>query len=114
MVKGPPTPDEVFSNLMRILRPPLPPWLIQKFIEEREEQLEELGAPWEIRKRRGPASTGSRMAWPYRITWRESPSGRGQIRVLKEERIIGSVSYLSKESRMSLVNLLESIIKGGG
>jgi len=100
-------------RLPRYLKPPPPPWLVQRWIEEREVQLEELGLPWERRKRKPRAVTGSKMVWPYRITWAESPTGRGVIKVLKEERIIGSTSYLTRDERVRLVKLLEDIIKGG-
>ena len=96
-----PDPNEVLSGLFEILRPPKPPF----FFPHREE-----GPP---RRRRIVATTGSKMIWPYRITWKESPRGRGQIKVLREERTIGTVSYLDVADRMRLVRLLEDIIKEG-
>ena len=104
MPKFPPNPDEILRRLFEIIRPPTPP----KFFPRREE---EEGPP---RRRRVVAATGSRMIWPYRIIWKESPTGRGQIKVLKEERTIGVAPYLSREERNRMVNLLEGILKGGG
>ena len=73
MPRFPPSPDEVLRKLFRVLQPPRPP----KFFPREEEE----GLP---RKRRVVAGIGSKMIWPYRITWKESPAGRGQIKVLKE------------------------------
>jgi len=98
MPRFPPDPDEVLRRLFEILRPPRLP----KFFPREE------GPP---RRRRIVASIGSKMIWPYRITWKESPRGRGQIKVLRGERTIGTVSYLDATERMRLVKLLEDILK---
>jgi len=95
----PPNPNDILDRLFRILRPPIP----LRFFP-REEVLP--------RRHRIVATTGSKMIWPYRITWKESPRGRGQIKVLRGERTIGMVSYLDAADRMRLVRLLEDIIKG--
>lgn len=95
-------PDEILRRLFEIIRPPTPP----KFFPRPE-----AGPP---RRRRVVAGTGSKMIWPYRITWKESLAGRGQIKVLKEEHTIGVVSYMDRGERSRIVNLLESILKGGG
>ena len=92
-----PSPDDILDRLLRILRPPIP----LRFFPREEPP----------RRRRIVAGTGSKMIWPYRITWKESPRGRGQIKVLKEERTIGTVSYLDATDRMRLVRLLEDIIR---
>ena len=101
MPEFPPSPDEILRRLSRILRPPIPP----KFFPREEE-----GLP---RRHRIVAGTGSRMIWPWRITWKESPAGRGQIKVLKEEYTVGVTSFMDKGERDRIVNLLESILKGG-
>ena len=104
MPKGPPLPDEILERLFRIIRPPVPPWTWMK--KQREVD--------EFTRRRKPKEVfGSRMIWPFRIAWAESTGGRGTIKVLKNERVMGTVSYLTSEDRAHLVNLLESIIKGG-
>jgi len=98
MPRFPPDPDEVLRRLFEILRPPRLP----KFFPREE------GPP---RRHRIVATTGSKIVWPYRITWKESPRGRGQIKVLRGERTIGMVSYLDAADRMRLVRLLEDILK---
>ena len=100
MPRFPPDPDDILDRLLRILKPPIP----LRFFPPRE------GPP---RRRRIVASIGSKMIWPYRITWKESPRGRGQIKVLRGERTIGTVSYLDATERMRLAKLLEDLIKGG-
>jgi len=103
MPKGPPLPDEIFDNLMRIIRPPVPPWIWMK--QQREVD--------EFTRRRKPKEVfGSRMIWPFRIAWSESSSGRGVIKVLRNEKVIGTVSYMDRDTRISLVNTLEGIVKG--
>ena len=99
MPRFPPGPDDILDRLLRILKPPIP----LRFFPRREVL---------PRRRRIVATTGGQMIWPYRITWKESPRGRGQIKVLKEERTVGMVSYLDRAERMRLVRLLEDIIKG--
>jgi len=100
MPRFPPDPDEVLRKLFRVIKLPTPP----KFFPH-----EERGLP---RKRRVVAATGSKMIWPYRITWKESSTGRGQIKVLKEERTVGVTSFESRDERLRTVNLLEGILKG--
>lgn len=102
MARFPPDPDEVLRRLLRIIKPPTPP----KFFPREEE------AGPVRRRRREIVGTGSKMIWPYRITWRESPTGRGQIKVLKEERTIGVTSFESRAERIRVVSLLEGILKG--
>jgi len=98
----PPGPDEILDRLLRILRPPRPPKFFPRAVEE--------GLP---RRRRIVTGTGSRMIWPWRITYKESPRGRGQIKVLKEERTVGTVSFESRAERIRIMNLLGDIIRGG-
>lgn len=98
----PPDPEEIRLRLMRFLRPPVPPWVWMRHREEVEEP----------RRRKEPALTGSRLVWPYRITWRESLRGKGVVKVLKEERTIGTTSYTTRGERINLVKLLEDIIGG--
>ena len=100
----PPDPEEIRLRLLSILRPPTHPWVWMRH------RMEEIGPP--KRRRKAPAIIGSKMIWPYRIVWRESLSGRGVIKVLKEERAIGTISYTERSERVSLVRLLESIIRG--
>ena len=97
-------PEEIRLKLMRLLRPPTPPWVWMK-----ARDVESVEEP---RVRKGPALVGSRMIWPYRITWRESLSGKGVVKVLKEEHVIGTVSYTERGERVNLVRLLGSIIGG--
>ena len=97
----PPGPDEVLRRLFRVIQPPRPP----KFFPREEEE----GLP---RRRRVVVGTGSRMIWPWRITYKESPRGRGQIKVLKEEHTIGTASYTERGERINLVKLLEDVIGG--
>lgn len=111
---GPPDPELIKERLLRYIKPPTPPWLIQKFAEEAETRREELGlgAPWEKRKpRREKEITGHKMMWPYRIAWAESLSGRGQVRVLHNEKVIGAASYVDRNDKNRLLNILEAIIK---
>ena len=98
----PPDPEEIRLRLMRFLRPPTSPWM---WMKSREGE----GEP---RARKGPARMGSRMVWPYRITWRESLTGRGVVKVLREERTVGTTSYMTRGERVNLVKLLEDVIGG--
>ena len=104
-----PDPDEITERLFRIIKPPIPPWLLQRFIEERE-----LRGGDPPRRRRPPEVTGSRMIWPYVIEWKTSISGRGTIKVLRDEKTLGKVSYIDKAERDKLIGLLDNIIRGGG
>jgi len=97
-----PDPEEIRLRLMRFLRPPVPPWVWMKSREEATEP----------RARKGPSLTGSRMVWPYRIIWRESLKGKGVVKVLKEEYVIGTTSYTERGERVNLVKLLEDVIGG--
>ena len=99
MPRFPPDPDEVLRRLFEILRPPRLP----KFFPREE------GPP---RRHRIVATTGSKLIWPYRIVWKESPAGRGQIKVLREEHTLGVVSYMDRGERNRIVSLLENIFKG--
>ena len=101
----PPDPDEILDRLYRIIRPPIPPWM---WMKEREE------GEFAPRRRKAPALTGSRMVWPYRIVWRQGATGRGVIKVLKEEKSIGTISYTDPNDRSRLVELLEDIVRGIG
>jgi len=107
MPKFPPSPDEVMRRLFRVIRPPTPP----KFFPRGEE---EEGLP--KRRRREIVSTGSKMVWPWRIVWKESSTGRGQIKVIREDkgRTVGTTSFESRAERMRVVTLLEGILKGEG
>ena len=99
-----PDPEEIRLKLMRFLKPPTPPWVWMK-----ARDVESVEEP---RVRKGPALVGSRMVWPYRIAWRESLKGKGVMKVLKEERTIGTTSYTSRGERINMVKLLEDIIGG--
>jgi len=96
-------PDELIERLFRILRPPTPPHFHPQ-VEEEEGRLV---------RHRVVTGVGSRMIWPWRITYKESPRGRGQIKVLKEEYTVGRVSFESRAERIRIMNLLEEILKGG-
>ena len=114
MPRFPPDPDKIISDLLRVVKPPPPPWLIGRWREEAEARRQALGLPEPFPKRRRRNLYGSRMIWPFRIAWEQSESGRGTITVLKEERPIGRVSYVDMGERRRLMELLENIIKGGG
>ena len=105
MNKFPPDPDEILRRLFRVIRPPRPPKFFPREVEE--------GLP---RRRRIVAGTGSKMVWPWRIAWKESPRGRGQIKVRREDRgkTVGTTSFETRDERIRLVNLLEGILKGEG
>lgn len=112
----PPDPNELNRRLFRIVKPPKTPtpWMIERWREEADARRQALGLPSPIP--RGPRKvvhTGSKMIWPWRLTWSESPRGSGQIKVLKEERTIGVTSFESRAERLRLVTLLESILTGG-
>ena len=115
---GPPDPEIIKDRLLKYPRQPIPPWLISKFKAEAEARREELGlgAPWENpnRIRKEKTISGHRMIWPYRIAWNEYESGKGQIRVLYNEHVIGLASYVDRIDRERLVKLFESIIMSKG
>jgi len=100
----PPNPEDIEERLLGILRPPLPPWLLSKIIGAREEE--------PGRRRRLPAMVGTKFFPPYEITWKESKSGRGQLKVKRYEKTLGTVSYLTPYERGTLVSLLMEIIRG--
>ena len=103
MPRFPLGPDEVLRKLFKVLQPPRPPKFFSRDVEE--------GLP---RRRRVVVGTDSKMIWPWRITYKESLRGRGQIKVLKDERTVGTVSFESRGERIRIMNLLEGILKGGG
>ena len=100
----PPDPEEIKNNLLRFIRPPIPPWMFKGKKGEDE--------AWSVRTRK-PRSSGFRWVGLYRIAWSETASGRGVIKVLLNERNIGNTSYLDRADRDRLVFLLESVILGG-
>jgi len=100
----PPDPEEIRLRLLSILKPPVHP---RVWMRRRGEEIGLLR-----RRRKAPAIMGSKMIWPYRIVWRESLGGRGVIKVLKEERAVGTISYIERSERVNLVRLLETIIRG--
>lgn len=104
MPRFPSGPNDILYRLFRVLQPPRPPKFFPRDVEEE--------GP--LRRHRIVAGTGSRMIWPWRITYKESPRGRGQIKVLKDEHTVGVVLFESRADRIRLMNLLESILKGGG
>jgi hypothetical protein len=114
---GPPDPEIIRARLLQYIKPPIPPWLIQKFKEAADARREALGlgAPWEQpgRERKERTISGHRMIWPYRIVWNEYESGKGQIKVLENEKSIGQASYWDRVERERLVNLFQTIIKSG-
>ena len=112
----PPSHEEIRDRLLTIVRPPPPPWLISRWQEEAEAKREALGlgAPWERKERRARKERpvhGSKMIWPWRIAWEESLKGRGQIKVLENERVVGNVSYEDLADRQRLLHLIESIVR---
>ena len=115
MARFPPDPDEIIERLYRIIKPPPPPWLVGRWREEADARREALGLPPPLRcGKRARVLRGSKMVWPFRLTWEQSESGRGTITVLKDEKTIGRVSYLDVAERQRLLGLLEAMIKGGG
>ena len=118
---GPPDLELIRDRLLKYLR--VPPTAAQvgvwrKLAEQKREaryaQLEAmgLGAPWEEfgRNMRERTITGSKMVWPFRITWKEYQTGKGIMRVLENEKTIGLASYWDRVERERLVNLFTSII----
>jgi len=115
MARFPPDPDEVIHRLLKVIKPPPPPWLVGRWREEADVRREALGLPPPFRRgKRVRTLRGSKMVWPFRLIWEQSESGRGTISVLKDERTIGKVSYLEVAERQRLLNLLEAMIKEGG
>ena len=105
----PPDPEEIEDRLLSIIRPPVPPWV---WLKAKREQ--EVADPFRKHRERKPRTgMGRRVHWPYVIEWAESTSGRGQIKVLRDLKPIGTVSYLDRGERDQLSHLLEDIIRGG-